>query len=837
MARTSEAKSGLHGVAGSGNSDPLLRSALDLLEDGFAAFDRSLVLVARNEPFCALQGLSGSVCRPGVKLETLFRSESLRERYAVLKEAAEQRVDRQVSVDLPGGIRLLTRCRPMPEGGVLVTCRDVTEAWQAEQEIETRQARLSRAESAVRLSAERENIALQAIAQGIYDWDIVNGTIHYSPGYQRLLGLEEEELQTTEDWLKRIHPDDRPGFLDAHTEHFKGRTARFEREYRYRRGDGTVCWVRHHAMALRDETGQAYRMIGCACEITEERRLAEELEEARLQLSSAIEHVSEGFVVFDADDRLVLCNDRYRRYILDAAGEEAQNLLEPGVPFDTILRALLECGTFPDVDVESHLERRHQQRDGSGEPVEIRLSDGHWVQCTDRRTPDGNLVSVYVDITRVKQREEELASLVDELKATRDEALQARTQLTEAIEAISEGFAVFDGEDRLVLCNTNYRRYFVDAIGDGTDKLVAPGNHRETILQAAFERGMFPGHAGSVDEFLAWWRDVPMQPFPVRLSSGTWIKINEMVSGDASIVGVYTDVTELKERESELADMVDDLTVARDQATAATQAKSQFLANMSHELRTPLNAIIGITEMLEEDARDDGLDDQLEPLQRISRAGKHLLHLINEILDLSKIEAGRMDFHYEDIAIAELVDDLATTVQRLVDNNGNRLKVECPGGIGTIRTDLTRLRQIVLNLLSNACKFTEAGDISLQVSRQTVAGSGIVTFAVTDTGIGITPEQQANLFQEFRQADSSTTRKYGGTGLGLAISQRLCRAMGGEIEVSSEHGVGSTFTVLLPDTPAETRSNETAPPPPVNGTDSAQTPTPASPPVPEVRTA
>ena len=545
MARTSEAESGLPGAAGSGNPDPVVMSVLDLLEDGFAAFDRNLVLVARNEPFCALQGLSGNGCRPGVKLETLFRNEPSQERYAVIRDAAEQRVDRQVSVDLPSGIHLLTKCRPMPEGGLLVTCRDVTEVRQAEQALEASQARLSRAESAARMSAEREEIALQTIAQGIYDWDIANDTIQFTPGYQRLLGLEEEELQTTEDWLQRIHPDDRPGFLDAHTAHFKGRTDRFEREYRYRCGDGTLRWVRHHAMALRDETGHAYRMIGCAREITEEKRLAEELERTRLQLSSAIEH---GFVLFDADDRLILFNGRYRRFIAEAAGEEAARLLEPGVPFDTILRALLKCEMLPDVDVERHLERRRKQRDGSGEPIEMRLSDGHWVQCTDRRTPDGNLVSVYVDITRVRQREEELASLVDEFKAIRDEALQARAQLTEAIEVISEGFAVFDDQDRLVLCNTNYRRYFVDAAGDGMEELVAPGNLRESILGAAFERGMFPGLAGDVDEFLAWWRDVPLQSAQVRLSSGTWIKINEMLSPDAGIVGVYTDVTELKER-------------------------------------------------------------------------------------------------------------------------------------------------------------------------------------------------------------------------------------------------------------------------------------------------
>ncbi|MDD9983258.1 MAG: ATP-binding protein, partial [Gammaproteobacteria bacterium] len=211
-----------------------------------------------------------------------------------------------------------------------------------------------------------------------------------------------------------------------------------------------------------------------------------------------------------------------------------------------------------------------------------------------------------------------------------------------------------------------------------------------------------------------------------------------------------------------------------------------------------LNAIIGITEMLEEDARDDSQDDYIEPLERISRAGRHLLHLINEILDLSKIEAGRIEFHLEEIDVAALIGELATTAQPLADKKGNRLTVHCPDDLGAMHGDPMRLRQIVLNLLSNACKFTEGGEVNLTAARRTEGGKDWVRFAVADTGIGMTLEQQAKVFGEFSQADSSTTRKYGGTGLGLAISRRLCRMMGGDIELTSEPGVGSTFTARLP---------------------------------------
>jgi hypothetical protein len=231
---------------------------------------------------------------------------------------------------------------------------------------------------------------------------------------------------------------------------------------------------------------------------------------------------------------------------------------------------------------------------------------------------------------------------------------------------------------------------------------------------------------------------------------------------------------------------------------AASQHKSQFLANMSHELRTPLNAIIGVTEMLLEDARDLKRDDEFEPLERVIRAGRHLLALINDILDLSKIEAGKMDLHLESFDIAQLVEDVIKTIQPLAEKSGNELTVSCPAGAGAMHADQTRVRQALLNLVSNANKFTERGKVTVSVRRASEGGRDWITAAVADTGIGMTPEQVARLFQEFVQADASTTRRYGGTGLGLAISRRFCQMMGGDITVESEVGRGSTFTIRVP---------------------------------------
>jgi PAS domain S-box-containing protein len=229
---------------------------------------------------------------------------------------------------------------------------------------------------------------------------------------------------------------------------------------------------------------------------------------------------------------------------------------------------------------------------------------------------------------------------------------------------------------------------------------------------------------------------------------------------------------------------------------AASQHKSQFLANMSHELRTPLNAIIGVSEMLREDA--EAAKQDLEPLDRVLGAGRHLLALINDILDLSKIEAGRMELHLDTFALAPLIKDVAKTIEPMAAKNANRLVVDCPADLGTIHADQTRLRQSLLNLASNANKFTEKGTVTIAAQQDQKNGRGWITLAVTDTGIGMTPDQRGKLFQEFSQASASTASKYGGTGLGLAISRQFCRMMGGDITVESQPGAGSTFTIRLP---------------------------------------
>lgn len=383
----------------------------------------------------------------------------------------------------------------------------------------------------------------------------------------------------------------------------------------------------------------------------------------------------------------------------------------------------------------------------------------------------------------VQERTKEVASSQQELRRS-ESAIRA------IVDTAVDSIITIDARGTIQSANSATERLFgyeqKELIGKNVNCLMPPpyAEEHDGYLQAYLETGVpkILGIGGR--ELSGKHRDG--KTFPIDLA------VSEVkTDGERRFTGIVRDITERKQAESELRQ-------AKEEAEAANITKSQFLANMSHELRTPMNAIIGYSEMLEEEAEDLGQKDFIPDLRKIHSAGKHLLDLINSILDLSKIEAGRMDVYVEEFDLEPLLQEVATTIRPLVERRANSLEVHYDERVGTMRSDQTKVRQCLFNLLSNASKFTENGLIQLQVTRETKDGLGWIIICVKDEGIGMSPEQVEKVFDAFTQAEGSTTRKYGGTGLGLTITKEFCQMLGGDLSVTSELGKGTIFTIRVP---------------------------------------
>jgi PAS domain S-box-containing protein len=679
----------------------------------------------------------------------------------------------------------------------------------------------------------------------------------------------------------------------------------------------------------RDEIGAMTRALGLLRDSLKERQqlmadreYAETTKRvAEVQLSDAIESISEGFALYDSNDQLVLSNKRFASFLYRLSNEG-----EPvGKKFDAMVRRVAESGLIPAAKgrIEEWIEERMQAHRNPPGPQVYQLSDGRWIQVNERKTRDGGRVGVYMDITELKEHAQRLDTANEE-KAT------ALRELNAVLDNIRYGILFMDEDLKIRITNRAYREIW------GIDEsFYTPGRTLGEDIERTRELGLYQVDDGDWEKFkqsrLDAVRTGSQGAKEMQLADGKILQVQYVVLPDGGHMATYFDITGLKQTEAALrlseeryalavkgsndglwdwdldndriyisprfkeiagmnfdetvldsarmlsyvrsddqvrhleamhahlrgdaefyaaeyrfrcdngadrwvlnrgigqrdenghvyrvAGSLTDITVrkqaemalreAKEAAEAATRTKSQFLANVSHELRTPLNAIIGLAEMLREEAEETEDQELYEPLRRIVSAGRHLLHLINDLLDLTKIEAGRLDLYIEDFHITPLVHDVSTTAQALASANDNQLTVSCEDNLGIMHSDITRVRQILLNLLSNAFKFTEKGAVTLSVERETESSGDWLVVEVADNGIGMTESQISRLFQEFTPADNSMTRKYGGTGLGLAISQRLCELLGGDIKVRSELDKGTKFTVRLPVAgPATTRATD-----------------------------
>ncbi|MBX6311618.1 MAG: PAS domain S-box protein [Isosphaeraceae bacterium] len=654
--------------------------------------------------------------------------------------------------------------------------------------------RRRRAAEAEHASEARKAAMLESALDAIITIDHEGRVLEFNPAAERTFGYAREQVIGRE-LAELIIP---PALRDRHREGLKRYLATGEGpilgrrlELTAQRADGTEIPIELSITRLPAEGPPVFS--GFLRDITERKQAEEALRQGEERIRMLLDSSSEGIYGIDTHGRCTFANPACARLLgfEDPAALIGRNLHElahhtrpDGTPLpaeDCRIYRASRVGKPAQADDEVFW-----RADGTSFPVEYRsapiIRDGEVLGA----------VVTFADITRRRRAEEALRESEERFRVMADSIPQL------AWMARPDGSIFW------------YNRRWYEYTGTTPEQMEGWG------WQAVHDPAELPRVLAKFKAAIAageLWEDI----FPLRRHDGQmrWhlsraVPVKDERGRVVQWFGTNTDITDRMQVEEELRQ-------AKEAAEAASRAKSTFLANMSHELRTPLNAIIGYSEMLQEEAEADGREADAADLKKINTAGKQLLGLINDILDLSKIEAGKMDLYLETFDIPEMIRSLAETVQPLVEQNRNTLVIHCPPDLGAMRADLTKVRQALLNLLSNASKFTERGTITLEAAREREGGQDWVMFRITDTGIGMTPEQLARLFQPFTQADASTTRKYGGTGLGLTITRRFCQMMGGDVTVRSEPGRGSTFTIRLPTevlerTHEEASASEASPP-------------------------
>lgn len=639
--------------------------------------------------------------------------------------------------------------------------------------------RRKQAEIALQQSEQQYRTLVDTIQDGIFI--VQDGRLRFAnEAMARMLGYTVDEI-VGRDYADLIAPEDRETVMDLYRRTQAGERTPTEFETRLLYKDHQMRVLVNLRARLTSYDGRPANM-GTATNITRHKQAEEALQESEQKYRSLVSNMHDGVFILQ-DGRLTFVNQA----LADMLGYTVEEMTN--IPYQEII-------ADEDQAMAADYYRRALNHEYAPTDFEIRLLH------KDRQTH--LIADLKIEMTQRSGHPMHMGTLTNiterkRAEMEREQLLAELSRLTTVIESTSDfvGIANLDGHIEYV---NPAGMAMVGRIGEDPKSLSLadfyPAKSSQHIFEAVFpivkQRGVWSGELAL--------RHLDTAHIPV---SQVIVLIRNKAGSPVAVGIIARDITDRKLAERRLQQAKKEAQDAQRAAETANQAKSAFLANMSHELRTPLNAIIGYSEMLEEEAADQGYEDFIVDLKKIRWAGQHLLDIINDILDLSKIEAGKMDLFIESFMVSDLVDDVVATVIPLMEKNQNSLKVNY-ADLGLMHADKTKMRQVLFNLLSNAAKFTEQGTISLEVEREKrdgrKPGEAWLVFAVSDTGIGMTAQQVAELFRPFTQADASTTRKYGGTGLGLTISRHFCRMMGGDITVQSEPGQGSTFTVYLPAT-------------------------------------